>query len=154
MGGSSVLGLAGDIGQLANSLGGLSGAQQQGLQNVAGNMLGALGGLAAHAGGSPVTTLYECAECNAVTNTVWSWGGRNLCRACFGRERLGDWGSGGVQHSPSVTLVRADGSSVELDKRGVPIESTTKQAIESSVKQAIEAGDASTRKIRVARKEE
>ena len=89
-----------------------------------------------------MSTLYQCGGCGGVTNTTWSWGGKQLCRVCFGRERLGDFGTGGVQHATTVKFIRSDGTSVEIDPtRGVPLESSTKAAIQS--------GDASTRKIRI-----
>jgi hypothetical protein len=89
-----------------------------------------------------VPTLYECGNCKQITTTVWTWNNKQLCRVCFGRERLGDGGSGGVPADKSMRLVRADGTIAELNP-------TVKRPTE-----AINYGGAATRKIRIPVKEE
>lgn len=89
-----------------------------------------------------MATLYQCASCEGITNTVWSWSGRNLCRVCFGREKLGAYdGGGGVQHETSLRLVRGDGTIWEIDTlTGTPVTGKTK---------SVTNGDRPVRKIRI-----
>ena len=62
-----------------------------------------------------MTTVYQCGSCGGIVTSVWNHNGRNLCRVCFGRDRLGDMGSGGVQHESTLYLVRSDGTRMEID---------------------------------------
>jgi hypothetical protein len=95
-----------------------------------------------------MTTVYQCSSCGNIVNTVWNWSGKQLCRVCFGRERLGDMGTGGVVGEKTVRLVRGDGSVAQLDPRtGQPI-------LGAPMKEVVTAGDASTRKIRLVEKDE
>jgi hypothetical protein len=75
-----------------------------------------------------MATLYQCGSCDGITNTVWSWGGRNLCRVCFGWEKLGAYdGGGGVVHESTLRLVRGDGTIWEIDTlSGRPVSSNGK----------------------------
>jgi len=62
-----------------------------------------------------MATLYQCAMCDGITNTTWKVGDRNLCRACFGREKLGTYGTDDIKHESSLRLVRGDGTIWEID---------------------------------------
>lgn len=42
-------------------------------------------------------------------------GDRNLCRMCFGRAKSGGLETGGVEHEPSLRLIRGDGTIWEID---------------------------------------
>jgi hypothetical protein len=71
-------------------------------------------------------TLYECANCGGITNTVWSWAGSNLCRTCFGIQKLGAHGADGIHHESALRLVRGDGTMIEIDTlTGTPVRKQT-----------------------------
>ena len=74
--------------------------------------------------GEPVSTLYQCGDCNAIVNTVWDYSGKKLCRQCFGRARGFDsssYSTGLNERHSTIRLVKSDGTVQDLDLNGIRV---------------------------------